>query len=165
MPIPKQEDLQLFSCLNAASREDGAAPAFRQYVRMIGSQMTRLKYAESHDMHTTYTDTGGLSSLYPKQGGKIKYGITGIDDSNKITESDIRRRKENALRYKTILSDKEGSDVNEVVVAYRLHGNGKTIFPVFATQVNAESDYVVIDKGSLLPTGPKISIDGEWRPG
>jgi hypothetical protein len=163
MPIPKQEDLILFNVLNTASKETGASPAFRQYMRVIASQMTRLKFAEGTDMHTTYTDIGGLNALYPNQGGRIRYGVTGIDNDHPITQDDIRRRKENALHYKRILSDNKA--VTEVVIAYRCHGDGKTPFPMFATQAGENDPYVVIDKVSLRPLGPKIAVDGRWISG
>jgi hypothetical protein len=163
MPIPKQEDLILFNCLNTASKETGASAAFRQYMRVIAGQMTRLKFAECTDMHTTYTDIGGPHSLYPSQGGKIRYGLTGIDNDHPITQDDILRRKQNALHYKRILSDNKA--VTEVVIAYRCHGDGKTAFPMFATQAGETSPYEVIDKSSLRPLGPKIAIDGSWVTG
>ena len=139
----------------------GASAAFRQYMRVIASQMTRVKFAECTDMHTTYTDIGGPHALYPNQ-PRIKYGLTGIDTDHTVTAQDIQRRKENALHYKRILSDHKA--VTEIVLAYRCHGNGKTAFPMFATQKDAESPYVVIDKTSLNPLGPKIEIDGTWSP-
>jgi hypothetical protein len=168
MPVPKEEDLVLFNSLNFASRQPGASAEFRKYVRMIASQITRIAAAQAEDMHTTYVDTGGLHSLYPKQ-GKIKYGLGGYpvggwneDPSlrRSATAEEIAQRKLNALSYKTMLNECVRGRVNEIVMKYRCHGDGRTAFPMFATQATKDSDYVVIDKETVRPTSMRIRTNG-----
>jgi hypothetical protein len=164
MPVALEADHVLFNSLNLASREPGASAAFGRYVRVISGQMTRIKAAQAEDMHTSYTDTGDLDHYHPK-GGKIKYGLGGYgvggwDAKRTATGDEVTQRKLNALSYKTMLKECVKGIVNEIVIKYRQHGDGRTVFPMFATQKNKDSEYVVIDRETTNPTQSRISVKG-----
>jgi hypothetical protein len=170
MPVPLQEDLILFNRLNSVAKEQGASEKLRQYVRMIASQMTRIGGAQAEDMHTTYTDIGGLRALNPNRiCGKIKYGIGGygvggwseVEAERKLASPEqIALRKTYALQYKTMLKELVAGTACEIVMKYRIHGNGKTMFPIFATQAKEGEGYNVIDKVTAKATNIQIK-DGK----
>jgi len=164
MPMPLQDDMALFYLLNKESKEPGVCPEFRQYIREIAGKFTRIKYAQAADMHTTYVDIGGLDSLAEP---KIRYGIGGkvggaanesrggVSTERDVMKSDILRRRELAIRYQSILSaEDKKTGANEIVIAYRSHGNGDTPsqFPMFAEEYEWKKSLIVINTDAVRQT-------------
>jgi hypothetical protein len=79
MPVPRQEDLKTFYGLNQCAKKPDSCPAYKQYVRMLASRITRIKLAQASDMHTGYIDVAGLDYYAPpKAKTSIRYGLTGL---------------------------------------------------------------------------------------
>jgi hypothetical protein len=79
MPLPQQEDLKTFYCLNKIANQTSSCEEYRRYVRTVASKLTRLKYAQACDRHTTYIDVAGLNCYSPaKTETSIRYGLTGL---------------------------------------------------------------------------------------
>jgi hypothetical protein len=189
MPMPLQEDMKVFYRLSDLSKGPNVVPTFRQYVREIGSKMTRLKFAAAEDMHTTYVDISNRE-LKPKPVGKLaqiamfeqmagpqfkhpgrfRYGLTGTmgDDSEgakqvPLSADELNLRRERAKNYKSILNlDK--SVVNEVVVAYRSHGtNGRSRFPMYGRLGPQRTTLEIVDSINRK-TGNMINAEGKLVP-
>jgi len=87
MPLPKQEDLQAFYALNQRTKQPGACDEFKRYVRVLASEITRLKLAQACDMHTTYIDVAGLDHYQPPKATdkvSIRYGLTGLGQKKMV---------------------------------------------------------------------------------
>jgi hypothetical protein len=159
MPLPLEEDLILFDTLNTMGKRDKDIDY--KEIRVMRSQLTRVKLAQASDMGTKYVDTSNPTDAR----AKIRYGVTGtiIREKGSIgkpaTETELFDRKTNALRYKSIL-DNMKTTVNEVVIAYRVHA--KKDFPMFSLWNKAAQHYRVILVGDkVLPTEWIITNTGE----
>lgn len=157
MPLPREEDLQVFAVLNGIAKTSGSKK-FKDYVRMIASKLTRVKSAYEYDMGTTYCDIADRGTQGP---GKFRYGLSGTVSSpgkkvaSKADDLEIARRKQLAIKYKSILSS---GARNEIVVAYRQHGDGTTCFPLFTRR---EGALFPIVSATGVRTGESITLDGQ----
>lgn len=157
MPLPREEDLEVFAVLNGIAKKSGSQK-FRNYMRMIASKLTRVKFAYEYDMGTTYCDIADRGTQGP---GKFRYGMSGTVTTpgkkvaTKADDLEIARRKQLAIKYKSILASGER---NEIVVAYRQHGYGNTRFPLFARR--SETWFPIINPDGR-PTGEYITLDGQ----
>ncbi len=120
-------------------------------------------------MGTTYQDVSRLGA----EEGKIRYGITGTIIKTKegekkssavtATEQELKDRKTNALKYKSILDAvflPGEKIVNEVVMAYRSHNSHQ--FPMFGQWIKAKKFFRVLNSDTLQPTGPVITNSGQY---
>ena len=166
VPVPLEEDLELFYTLNSMGKRelnDGALEITR-----MRSELTRIKLAQASDMGTTYGSVARLGSGEQH----IRYGITGtiikVMPDGKDTkaydasEQEIKDRRTNALRYKSILDAvflPNSKIVNEVVMAYRSHAS--PLFPLFGEWDKVRRFYRVLDSNTLKPSGPVITNEGK----
>ena len=162
MPLPHEADLQLFAILNGIAKKSGSK-VFKDYARLFASKLTRVKSAYEYDMGTTYCDVAVRGTQSP---GKFRYGLSGTVSTpnplNKLKPTvtvadalEIARRKAMGTKYKSILAS---GMRNEIVVAYRQHGDGTTRFPLFARRT--ETKFLVLGANGT-PTAETISMDGK----
>ena len=138
MPLPRQEDLELFHMLNSVSKKYPDQIEFYNLIRGYRSKMTRLKQAYERDLASGCFVLNPDNTVNPK----FRRGIGGTlkisSDKSRTFETDKERNKEitilkdKAVFYKDILprSTREKA-VNEIIISYRHHGN--TNFPIIAT--------------------------------
>ena len=114
MPIPLEEDLQLFYELNAAANQDKEG-ALKQFVVQTRAKMTRLKYGDPNDM------IAGISVVVQDGKEKVRYGDV-KHMGNPFPETALKQRIHNALYYKSMIIpifSSEGN--NEVTMKVRQH--------------------------------------------
>lgn len=149
MPVPEEDDLRIFAALSALKDAD------EQVLRMMASQLTRIKLAQGSDMGTSFVDVS-------EEGGpdNFKYGSTGTVIRMKggmakaATDTELKARATNALEYKKIL-DAGVTTVNEIVMAYRQHASKS--FPMYARWDGTV--FHILDS-NLKPTGEHVTNDG-----
>jgi hypothetical protein len=157
MPVPTEDDMQVFHAIVNLEEPDEKA------LGDMRSKLTRVKYAQGSDMHTTLFDVSASADQPPK----IRYGVTGRaqrkgEDETMATETDLAARKTNALEHSVILKDGAVQKVNEIVLAYRSHDSG--LFPLFARWNADDKQFDVIDPDKdWAPTGARISDAGVWH--
>jgi hypothetical protein len=169
VPVPEEKDLTLFYTLNEMAKAELVGAA--NEIRIMRSQLTRIKLAQSSDMGTTYRDVSRLGA----EEGKIRYGIVGTIIKTKegeqkskaqpATEQELKDRKSNALKYKSILDAiflPGEKIVNEVVMAYRSHNSPH--FPMFAQWDKDRRFFRVVDSDTLQTSGPVIMNSGQYLP-
>lgn len=162
MPLPQEEDLEAFYHLNLIAKEPGILPQYKQHVRMIASEFTRIKFAQETDMGCSYVALGPPDSLGRT---KVRYGGNGLDENGQkpttkeAADRMLARRRNLALSYKSILSATHQEGHNEIILAYRSHGNRlrRTRFPMFA--VGDETGLHVVNPGP----NAIIHNDGSWE--
>lgn len=151
MAVPLPEDLEIiFALKDMVTKEMAEEPDFISMVRLIKANVTRIKYAQADDMHTTYVDVSDPGA----ERGKFKYGIGGtlLDSTRqlgfrKVKDEDVTARKTNAYGYRRILNSPKkngGFHVNEIVMAYRAHES--EIFPIFATWDSGKKIFQMTEK-------------------
>lgn len=130
------EDQHLFAILNQMGKQMRTElPGFYTAIRMIRSEMTRVKLANEHDMGSSFTALAPESELNPRfkyYGGKTKVPDelkAGGTKQVRNTDELIRERKMKSIAFKKIINDQ--FTYNEIVVAYRKHANPD--FPVFCS--------------------------------
>lgn len=165
MPVPNEEDLQLFCVLNDISKLE-LKDKDDNDIREMRSQLTRIKLAQASDMGTKYVDVSNPED--PKSQAKFRYGVTGTIIRQKggiglkASEQEIKARRSNALRYKSIL-ESEITKVNEVVMAYRAHAS--STFPMFAIWMEdpKEHHFLVVNPDTGGGTGMVVTDGGKYR--
>ncbi|WP_321470587.1 hypothetical protein [uncultured Paludibaculum sp.] len=166
VPVPMEEDHALFYTLNQMGKNELSDGAHE--IRIMRSQLTRIKLAQGSDMGTTYRDMSQPGS----DQGKIRYGVTGTvikrgegqkSKASDATEQELKDRRSNALKYKRILNvifNPGEKIVNEIVMAYRSHSAPQ--FPMFAQWDKPRRFFRLIDSDTLQPTGPVITNTGQY---
>ena len=137
--------METFYHLNQIAKEPNVLPEFKQHVRMIASEFTRIKYAQETDMGCSYVALGPPDSLGRT---KVRYGGKADDETGKKPEGKeaqdkmLLRRKNLALSYKSILPKKKQEGHNEIILAYRSHGNRLRLrkVPLFAVVDERRAD-------------------------
>jgi hypothetical protein len=134
--LSQEQDQHLFAMLNYCAKAfKEKNPEFYKFVRLIRSGMTRVKLACEHDIGSSFTALDPDNPVNPMfryfgKTTKTPKTATGKDLATSVenTEDIIHQRKMNAINFKKILNDR--FQYNEIVIAYRSHGNPK--FPVFS---------------------------------
>jgi hypothetical protein len=151
MPLPEELDLETFFILTGMIKGQPCPERFKNMLHYFSSMLTRIQYAQNRDMGTGYRDLGFEDNLGRM---KLKMGQTGLADykTNRgdttyapVTEIDVARRRELAVRYRSILKDETNSPYNEITLTYRCHGfpTVPTRFPLFAVMTNSRFAFVV----------------------
>ncbi|MDT8914949.1 hypothetical protein [Amycolatopsis sp. PS_44_ISF1] len=157
MPVPAEEDLQIFHAIANLEAPDAKA------LGDMRSKLTRVKYAQGSDMHTTLFDV----SASPDEPAQIRYGVTGRahrkgEEETMADETDLAARRTNALEHSVILKDGAVQKVNEIVMAYRSHDSAR--FPLFARWNADKKQFDVIDPDhEWAGTGAYITDAGVWH--
>jgi hypothetical protein len=152
MPLPQEADLEIFFILNGLAKTTASPEWFKDSMRWRGQRLTRIKFAQERDMAVKYWDVGSLQGL-----GRVKItmgGVGGLADYKTnpedtkyapATSVDIAKRRELVTRYRTILKDGADAQYNEVIIAYRSHGNPNrgSRFPVYATMASSKTGLIV----------------------
>lgn len=114
MPIPLEEDLQLFYELNAAANQDKEGD-LKKFVVQTRAKMTRLKYGDPNDMMAGF-------GIVKKDGEeKVRYGVASLRTVD-FPKHTLEQRTRNALFYKSlILPIPPGEGNNEVTMKVRHH--------------------------------------------
>ncbi|MCW5966612.1 MAG: hypothetical protein KIT83_21420 [Bryobacterales bacterium] len=118
MPIPLEEDLQLFDMLSTIAKRSRGGPLYPWFVEMRAN-VTRITYGSATDMKVGFlgVDKGDGKSHF-------RYGLGTITGAV-IDESTLRIRRHDALHYKTEILQRPGqSSNNEVTIKYRSHAGG-----------------------------------------
>jgi len=155
MPLPAEQDLQVFSAL---ARLKGLPEAERQRMAAL---LTRPVFVQASDMGTRYVDTRAGA----EGEGDFQYGLTGTiirsagDRARKVNEADLAERARGALAYRDVATANI-TKVNEVVMAYRRHES--RLFPMFAAWDEGAQIFLEL-RPDLSPTGMSITNDGRYR--
>jgi hypothetical protein len=120
-------------------------------VRVIRSQLTRVKYADPDDSHIGFVDIS--ENLNPDK-YKYRYGIKNSEVKTVAGRysGDLARRRAAARQYTSILetaferSQRTGTKValkfyNEIIVAYRKHAS--SLFPLYARWADSKFQVVM----------------------
>lgn len=159
--LSQPADQHLFALLNCIAKDARLTmPSFYQSIRMIRSQMTRVKLACEHDMGSSFTALDPDSKVNPRfkyYGGKTK--VPQDNQPGKLalvpnTQALIHERKMKAINFKKIIN--EQFTYNEIVVAYRQHANPN--FPLFCTWTGKDFEcFKLTDDGHVGATIGRIA--------
>jgi hypothetical protein len=125
MPIPLEEDLQLFEELSQAAKRNRGGELYK-FVVDARSRMTRIKYGATDDM-----SLGFLKVVKDDKKDHFRYGVGSIL-GNPFPQGVLQQRSVNALYYKSKIASlpTTKSANNEVTIKYRHHGG---IFPLIGS--------------------------------
>jgi hypothetical protein len=122
MPLPLEEDLQLFEELSQAAKRQRGGKLY-PFVVNARAQFTRIKYGSADDMAVGYLNVNkGDGKAHIRYGGATASG-------GAVSSQVLQQRSANALHYKNKIALAIGNDANnEVTIKYRQHAGG---FPFF----------------------------------
>ena len=133
MPLPLEEDLQLFDSINQyAKKYRNDFPRFHELIAIYRARMTRIKQAYEYDIGAGFKESPRTKENPDKPDFKIKYGVgTKIKVIGALTPvpttegvNDEGKLRSNALSYKKILEDtKTKGKYNEITISYRQHAS------------------------------------------
>lgn len=133
MPIPLEEDFQLFDSINKyAKQHRDDLPRFHELVSIYRARMTRIKQAYEYDIGAGFKESPRIKPVPGKPDFKIKYGVgtkikvkgnplpvattAGVNDEPTLTAK--------ALTYKQILDEAPTrGKYNEITLSYRQHAS------------------------------------------
>ncbi len=170
MPVPKQQDMIAYFMLNSLARAPGnQSLGLKTFAAYMKSRLTRIKLAFEGDAGAIFVlKLAPDGEIQPK----IKYGFGKLLKRTASPE-EVRRRRIQALTYKTVLN---GANRNEIIVSYRQHGllaRQPSTFPLYAKGVFVKSNdpnkpthngFVVIG-ADMQPTGKIINLQGQMGDG
>lgn len=163
MPLPMPEDLSLFIVLSQKAKEmQSVAPAIHRLVRVIRSELTRVKFADPDDSHIGFAEISP-NVCFDIEQRKYRYGIKQADVETVAGRysGELARRRAAARQYTSILETaferslrlgdaskaRSNKFYNEIIVAYRKHASDA--FPIY-TRWDTGKFRVVMDSGNFM---------------
>ena len=163
IPIPHEEDLQLFYQIEQVAKVDRAGPIYDFYV-WARARITRIKYGAEEDMKTGFYEYIDDKGKHYRYGDAREGGVT-IDAQLLLT------RRMDALSYRSRVLTGKKTDNNEVTLKMRQHNGtfpwagaqGPIDDPRFPFNV-AKGEFFVATTGNPPKPLGYVSDAGKFRP-